>query len=208
MSPSGVTRRQVSEESPRRLGHSRLPESWIADIERGSQRRINKERRRQQHDEHRVDTDDPAHHRWRWCSALFETAANPASSIRGQHNESKATGQGRDISPPGFFSVPRGTRRILGCIAPLPLARDGRLLCLSHLAVAVPELREGRATAGSTVVETPMPKLIRPHPSANAIIPAHRGTETWVGMGQQSEERPWPKLHDGLNQLHPKEHAP
>ena len=53
-----------------------------------------------------------------------------------------------------------------------------------------------------------MPKLVGPDPSADAVIPAHRGAKATVGMGQQSEERLWPKLGHRFNQLHPQQHAP
>jgi hypothetical protein len=55
---------------------------------------------------------------------------------------------------------------------------------VSHLPNAVPELRERGAAMGATVVETPMPKLIGPDPSANTVIPAHRGTKTPVRMSR------------------------
>ena len=37
-------------------------EGWVTEVQGGSERRINKEERRQQHDDHGVDTDDLTHH--------------------------------------------------------------------------------------------------------------------------------------------------
>ena len=79
---------------------------------------------------------------------------------------------------------------------------------MSDFPAALPEFRERRAAAGSMVVEAPMPKLIRPDASANAVIPAHCGTKAPVGMGEKPDERPGPKLRDCLNQFHPHQHAP
>src|SRR6266542_3135029 len=58
LSPGGVARRQVSIKSPGGLGHAWMLESRILEVQTGADGWINKEERRQQHDDHRIYTDD------------------------------------------------------------------------------------------------------------------------------------------------------
>src|ERR1035437_2014105 len=79
---------------------------------------------------------------------------------------------------------------------------------LARRPASIQEFSQHRVLAGAMVQEQPMPKLVGPDVSANAVIPAHRGTKAPVGMGENSQERLRPKLGDRFNQLYPEKHPP
>ena len=54
---------------------------------------------------------------------------------------------------------------------------------IARMEAALQEIRKRRAVGRAMVAEEPMPKLVGPDPSADAVIPAHRVTKAPVGMG-------------------------